>query len=453
MNWINELCTIFPNTQVSNNPSDLEQHSKDESSHPASLPDIIFYPESNNDVQKCVNFAKVHQIPITPFGAGSGLDGQAIPIRKGIVMSFERMNKILSFNAEDLTVTVQPGITRIELNKFLNKHGLFFPIDPGANASIGGMAATNASGTTAVKYGSMRDQILDLEIVLSNGDLIHTGSRAKKSSSGYNLTGLFVGSEGTLGIITSITLKIFGIPEYTIAIKSTFPSVVAAAEVSHAILTYGLFPTRVELIDGESIKQINNYGDYSFIESPTLFIEITGSTQEGVNQEVQLVKDIADEFGMIHWESSDSLSERNKIWKARHELSYAYRHQPNIHTLSTDVCVPLSKLPVIVGLTREWLSEEDLVGGVFGHVGDGNFHTLITYDKDNESKKYAAENLYDRIVKKALEFEGTCTGEHGVGLGKMKYQSLEHGAALEGMKAIKNVYDPQNILNPGKIFI
>lgn len=453
MKWMNELFKIFPQNQLFSTESELEKHSKDESSHVAVQPDIVFYPTTTEDIKACIDLARAHSIPITPYGAGSGLDGQAIPVKKGISMNFDRMNSIVAFNPEDLTITIQPGIRRIEFNKFLNKHGLFFPIDPGADASIGGMVATNASGTTAVKYGSMREQVLDLEVVLADGRIIHTGSRAKKSSSGYHLSGLFVGSEGTLGIISEITLKLYGIPEFIAAVKATFPSITEAAQTTHTILSYGLVPTRMELIDGESIRQINSYGDYMFPERPTLFIEFSGSTFEGVSKEIEIIKSISEEFGVIDWEFSDLAAERNQIWKARHEISYAYRHQSRISVLSTDVCVPISKLPKLIEYARSWLSESGLNGGVFGHVGDGNFHTLIVYNQDKVDECNTANLLYERIVRKALEWGGTCTGEHGVGLGKMKYQKLEHGEAFTSMQQIKLLFDPNNLLNPGKILV
>lgn len=437
--------------KVSTNETELLRHSHDESAHPAVTPDVICFPESTEDVKKILVIAKEYQVPVTAFGAGSGLEGQVIPIKKGISINLERMNKIVEFSPEDMTVVVQPGMTRLQLNEEINKYGLQFPIDPGADATIGGMTATNASGTTAVRYGSMRDQVLDMEVVLADGRVIHTGTKAKKSSSGYNLTGLFTGSEGTLGIITEVTLKLHGIPEHIVAARCTFKTVEECAEGAYAVLANDIPIMRMELVDASSIKQVNEYGDYSFPVAHSLFFEFAGA-KSAVEAQAVLVKEIMEELGCEHWDVAEGTKERNEIWKARHQMAYAFRHQKGKRFFGTDICVPISKLPELVHYARELLEETGLEGGILGHVGDGNFHTLSLFDADNEEERKRSERMNDQLVLKAIEVGGTCTGEHGVGLGKMKYQREEHGDAIEVMKSVKQLLDPDNLLNPGKIF-
>lgn len=447
-----QLISVLGKDKVSMSETEKYRHSHDESSHPEVEPDIVCFPESKEDVQKIVEVALKHQVPVTAYGVGSGLEGQAIPIRKGISVNFERMNKIIDFSPEDMTVTVQPGITRLQLNEQINKHGLQFPIDPGADATIGGMVATNASGTTAVRYGSMRDQVLDLEVVLADGRVIHTGSRAKKSSSGYHLTGIFTGSEGTLGLITEITLKLHGIPEHVIAARCTFPTVEECAEAAYTILASDVPVMRMELVDASSIAVINDYGDYSFPVAHSLFFEFAGA-KSSVEAQVELTEELMRDLGCDHWEIAEDSLKRNEIWKARHEMAYAFRHQKGKKFFSTDICVPISRLPEMVHFARKLLEEKGLKSGILGHVGDGNFHTLIMFDPNDEEEKRRADEFNEQLVLKAIEEDGTCTGEHGVGLGKMRYQVAEHGEAVDVMKSIKNLLDPNNLLNPGKIFL
>lgn len=447
-----QLISVLGKDKVSMSETEKYRHSHDESSHPEVEPDIVCFPESKEDVQKIVEVALKHQVPVTAYGVGSGLEGQAIPIRKGISVNFERMNKIIDFSPEDMTVTVQPGITRLQLNEQINKHGLQFPIDPGADATIGGMVATNASGTTAVRYGSMRDQVLDLEVVLADGRVIHTGSRAKKSSSGYHLTGIFTGSEGTLGLITEITLKLHGIPEHVIAARCTFPTVEECAEAAYTILASDVPVMRMELVDASSIAVINDYGDYSFPVAHSLFFEFAGA-KSSVEAQVELTEELMRDLGCDHWEIAEDSLKRNEIWKARHEMAYAFRHQKGKKFFSTDICVPISRLPEMVHFARKLLEEKGLKSGILGHVGDGNFHTLIMFDPNDEEEKRRADEFNEQLVLKAIEEGGTCTGEHGVGLGKMRYQVAEHGEAVDVMKSIKNLLDPNNLLNPGKIFL
>ena len=448
---IEELINSIGSNKVSQSESDLYKFSRDESSHLAVEPDIVVFPESQEDILKTLHIARKFQVPVVPYGAGSGLEGQVIPIHKGISMSFERMNQIVDFQPEDLTITVQAGVTRLQLNEFVNKHGLHFPIDPGADATIGGMTATNASGTTAVRYGSMRDQLLDLKVIMADGKVIHTGSKAKKSSSGYHLTGLFAGSEGTLGIITEITLRLHGIPEHTVAARCTFESVEECATAAQSVLTSGIPVLRMELLDANSIAQVNVYGDYSFPVEPSLFFEFAGSFH-GAMEDADTTKTLCIDLGCRNWETAVGSKERSLLWKARHELAYAFRHNKGMAVTGGDVCVPISKLPQMVAHARKLIEESGLHGGTFGHVGDGNFHTIIMYNPDSPSEKAAAEHTNEQLALLAISLAGTCTGEHGVGLGKIKYQLKEHGEALSVMKQMKNLLDPLNILNPGKIF-
>ncbi len=445
------LKTKLDDGQISVSETELFRHSHDESAHPAVTPDVVCFPESTNDVKNVLEVARKNRVPVIPFGAGSGLEGQVIPINKGISINFERMNRVIDFSPEDMTITVEPGITRLQLNEHINRFGLQFPIDPGADATVGGMVATNASGTTAVRYGSMRDQLLDLEIVLADGRVIHTGTQAKKSSSGYNLTGLFTGSEGTLGIITQITLKLHGIPEYIIAARCTFPSLEQCAEAAYTVLASDIPIMRMELVDASSIKQVNEFGDFQFPIAHSLFFEFAGA-KAAVEAQASLVKELMEDLNTEHWDEATTTQTRNEIWKARHQMAYAFRHQKGKRFYGTDICVPISKLPELVHFARELLEKSGLEGGILGHVGDGNFHTLSLFDAENEVERERAEQMNDKLVLKAIEAGGTCTGEHGVGLGKMKYQRLEHGEAVEVMKSFKQLLDPDNILNPGKIF-
>ena len=447
---VKSLIQALGKNKISQTESDLYKFSKDESFHTPVEPDVVVFPESEKDIQDVLAIAQRLQIPVVPYGAGSGLEGQVIPIHKGISMSFERMNQIIMFQPEDLTITVQAGVTRLQLNKFVNKYGLFFPIDPGADATIGGMTATNASGTTAVKFGSMRDQLLDLKIIMADGKIIHTGSKAKKSSSGYHLTGLFAGSEGTLGIISEITLRLHGIPEHTIAARCTFESIEACASAAQTVLMSGIAVLRMELVDATSIKQVNQYGGYSFPIEPSLFFEFSGS-KVAATEDAKTTKILCDELGCKHFEIAVDSKERATLWKARHEMAYAFRHIKGMSVTGGDVCVPISQLPKMVAYARTLIDESRLHGGTFGHVGDGNFHTIVLFDPNNPSDKERAEHINDQLAILAISLGGTCTGEHGVGLGKKKFQFMEHGHALHLMQQMKKLLDPTNILNPGKI--
>ncbi|HWO97106.1 MAG TPA: FAD-linked oxidase C-terminal domain-containing protein [Bacillus sp. (in: firmicutes)] len=451
MSLVNDLISLLGKEHVSINETILLQHSKDESHHEPVLPDVVVFPTCKEDVQAIVKYANEQNIPVVPFGIGSSLEGHSIPIHKGISIDFQHMNTIVDIRPKDLIVKVQPGVTRIQLNQELKKHGLFFPVDPGADATIGGMAATNASGTTAVRYGVMRDQVLDLEVVLADGRIIHTGSLAKKSSSGYHLNGLFVGSEGTLGIFTEITLKLHGIPESIMAARACFPDVTSCVQGAVSILTAGIPIARMELVDARSIAQVNAYSGTDYPVRPSLFLEFHGN-ESGNEEDAQFVRELLKEHGCSEFVFEFDSNRRALLWKARHELSFAFRHSnPKLQTMGTDVCVPISTLPDIVDYTRERIDYYGLDGAVLGHIGDGNFHTLVMYDPENAEHLDQIDKLNEEIVKYAFQLGGTCTGEHGVGIGKMKYQQEEHGEALQLMINMKQMLDPNNILNPGKL--
>lgn len=449
--YIQQLIDRLGKNKVSQNETELFRHSHDESFHKAIEPDVVCFPDCRKDVETILEVAREYKVPITPFGAGSGLEGAAIPIYKGITINFENMNKIVDFSPEDMTITVQPGVTRLQLNKFVNRHGLMFPIDPGADASIGGMVATNASGTTAVRYGSMREQLLDLEVVLVDGTVMHTGTHAKKSSSGYHLTGLIAGSEGTLGIVTEVTLRLHGIPEYTMMARCTFDTPETCAVAAQTILLSGISMMRMELIDKTSIAQINQFSGYDLPIKHSLFLEFAG-TRGAVEEEVKLVAELMKDLGCDNWEVASDPTKQKEIWKARHELSYAFQHVKGFQETGADVCVPISRLAELVAYARQLIDESGLKGGIWGHIGDGNFHTLVLFDPKVEGEREKAYYTNEALAIRAIEVGGTCTGEHGVGLGKIQFQELEHGVALEVMKKMKSMLDPEGLLNPGKIF-
>ena len=449
--YIDKLVESLGEEKVTQNETELARHSHDESMHSAVKPDVVCLPETTEDVVEIMNIAQTFNVAVTPFGAGSGLEGQAIPVNGGIVISTERMNQIIEFRADDLAITVQPGVTRLTLNKYINHHGLTFPIDPGADASLGGMAATNASGTTAVRYGSMANQILKMTIVLADGTVITTGTKAKKSSSGYHLNELFVGSEGTLGIITELTLTLHGIPEEIIFARCTFNTPSLCAEAAQSVLLSGINVRRMEFVDPNTIKRVNQYGGYAYPEKYSLFFEFAGMKQS-VKEEALFTEEIMRDLGCENWEAAKDSKDREELWKARHEMSYAFRHVQGYDAFSSDVCVPLSELPTMIHFATDLLSENAIKGGIFGHVGDGNFHTMLTFKHGNQKERDMALQVNDQVVDRALQVGGTCTGEHGVGLGKMDFQAKEHGNSLKLMKGIKQLMDPQGILNPGKIF-
>ncbi len=448
---ISALKDILTDEQVSVNETVRELHSKDESYHESRLPDVVVFPTSAKQVSDILKVANDFEIAVVPFGRGSSLEGHIIPVTNTITIDFSLMDKILEVRPEDLLVVVQPGVTRTQLNKELKKYGLFFSVDPGADASLGGMAATNASGTTAVRYGVMRDQVRDLEVVLADGRIIHTGNLAAKSSSGYHLNGLFVGSEGTLGCFTELTLQVYGIPEFESAARAVFPSVKNAVDAVTSILQAGIPIARVELVDEQSIEQVNHYSETNYPIKPTLFLEFHGNVA-GLAQDVTFTKEIMHDHGCTEIEFETDTAARNKLWDARHNLAYAYIHAyKGKKLMTTDVCVSITDLADAISFARAELENIGLPGGVVGHVGDGNFHALVMIDMNNNEEIEKAKRFNESLVHFALKRGGTCTGEHGVGIGKRKYQVKEHGEALEVMKMIKLALDPKNILNPGKL--
>ena len=444
------LKDFLADEQVSVNETVRELHGRDESYHGQQLPDVVVFPETAEQVSSIMKVSKQFQVPVIPFGLGSSLEGHVIPLSGGITIDFSLMDKVLEVYEKDFLVKVQPGVTRTQLNKELKKYGLFFSVDPGADATLGGMVATNASGTTSVKYGVMRDQVRDLEVVLADGTIIHTGSMAAKSSSGLHLNGLFTGSEGTLGCFTEMTLRVYGIPEHVTAARASFPSVNDAVEAVVSILQAGIPVARVELVDEESIRQANKFSDTAYQEKPALFLEFHGN-EAGLKQDVEFMEEIVQGHGCKEIEFETDNAARNRLWEARHNLAYAYIHgYPGKKMMVTDVCLPISELAGAVRHARENLDTLGLIGGIVGHVGDGNFHTLLMMDMNDAEEVAKAQDFNERIVLYALERGGTSTGEHGVGIGKQKYQLQEHGAALHVMEKIKQVLDPDNLLNPYK---
>lgn len=448
---VNALKKELEHDQVTVNQTVRELHGRDESYHTMQLPDIVVFPKSTNDVSNIMKVSKEHQIPVIPFGIGSSLEGQVIPERGGISIDFSQMDKIIEVREKDFLVKVQPGVTRSQLNKQLKKHGLFFPVDPGADATLGGMAATNANGTTSVKYGVMRDQVRNLEVVLADGTIIQTGNLAGKSASGYHLNGLFVGSEGTLGCFTELTLRVHGIPEHVTAARASFPTINDAVEAVVSLLQSGIPIARVEFIDEPSIKQLNLFSETDYKEKPTLFLEFHGN-EAGLKQDVDFMKDIVEFHHCEDIEFETSNAGRNKLWEARHNLAYAFIHgHPGKKMMTTDVCLPISELAGAVNHARKAIQLAELPGGIVGHVGDGNFHALLMLDPNDPNELAKADAFNEQIVMYALERGGTCTGEHGVGIGKQKYQEQEHGTTFLVMESIKRTLDPDNRLNPGKI--
>ncbi len=430
-----------------------EQHGRDEGSIQAPPPSAVVFAESTQDVMDAVRLAAQHGVPVIPYGAGSSLEGHLLAIQGGISIDVSRMNRLLRVDADDLTVTVQPGITRKQLNEAIKDTGLFFPIDPGADASIGGMAATRASGTNAVRYGTMRENVLALEVVMAAGEAIRTGTRAKKSAAGYDLTRLLVGSEGTLGIITEVTLRLYPLPEAVSAAICSFPSIEAAVRTVIQTIQLGVPIARVELIDANTVRMVNAHSKLGLREEPMLLMEFHGSPA-GVQEQAETVQSLAQEWNGNAFEWATTPEERTRLWTARHNAYFAaVQSRPGCRAISTDTCVPISRL---ADCLLDSVAEADASGIPYflvGHVGDGNFHFGYLIDPDSPSERQTAEALNHQLVARALSLGGTCTGEHGVGIHKMGFLLDETGpGAVAMMRAIKQALDPQNILNPGKIF-
>jgi D-lactate dehydrogenase (cytochrome) len=429
-----------------------EQHANTTTWIENEAPDAVVFPQTTADVQAIVRICAAHRVPVIPFGTGTSLEGHINAPLGGVSVDFRDMNKVLAVNAQDLDCVVEPGITRKQLNEHLRDQGLFFPLDPGADASLGGMAATRCSGTNAVRYGTMKDNVLGLKVVLANGELVTTARRAKKSSAGYDLTRLMVGSEGTLGVITELTLKLTGIPEAISGGVCPFPSVEAACNAAIATIQSGIPVARIELLDELQVKATNLYSKLTLPEVPMLFVEFHGSPA-GVAEQSERFGEIADDLGGGPFEWTTKPEDRTRLWQARHDAYWAGRAlRPGVQAIATDVCVPLSRLAECVTETQREIAAHGLVAPILGHVGDGNFHLTLLVDMADAGEVKAAKVLCERLVERALAMDGTCTGEHGVGQGKMKYLAGELGEpALAAMAAIKRALDPDGIMNPGKI--
>ena len=415
-------------------------------------PDAVVFPQTTEEVQQIVRLCAAERVPVIGFGAGTSLEGQVNAPHGGVALDFRDMNRLIAVHAEDLDCVVEPGMTRKRLNELLRDQGVFFPIDPGADASLGGMAATRASGTNAVRYGTMKDNVLALKVVLANGELISTARRAKKSSAGYDLTRLLVGSEGTLGIITELTLRLSGIPEAIAGGVCPFPSVEAACNATIMTIQSGIPVARIELLDTLQVQACNRYSKLSLPETPVLFVEFHG-TEAGVAEQSQRFGEIAQEFGGGPFDWATRAEDRTRLWQARHDAYWAQRSlRPDGQPLATDVCVPISRLAECVIETQRDIAENNLVAPIVGHVGDGNFHVGLIANMDDREEVARVEAFLERLVERALSMDGTCTGEHGIGQGKIKYMQAEHGeGTLAAMRAIKRALDPLDIMNPGKV--
>jgi len=428
------------------------QHGRDESVHAPQPPDAVVMAESTDEVATVVRLCAEYGVPVIPYGVGSSVEGHVLAPQGGVSLDLSGMNAVLAIHAEDGDAVVQAGVTRKQLNDALKGTGLFFPIDPGADATLGGMAATRASGTNAVRYGTMRDNVMATTTVLADGRIMKTGGRARKSSAGYDLTRLLVGSEGTLGIMTELTVKLYPIPEAISAAVCTFPSIEAAVQTVIQTIQLGVPVARIELLDALSLKAINLFSKTSLAEAPTLFFEFH-SSPAGVEEQAQTVQAIADELGGTDFAWATRPEDRSRLWQARHDAYFAcLQLKPGCRSFPTDVCVPISRLAECIAATNEDIAQVGIPIALFGHVGDGNFHLVVLVDTDNAKEMEEAAWISQRVVERAIAMEGTCTGEHGIGLGKRKYLPLEHGeVAVDVMRTLKQALDPHNLLNPGKI--
>lgn len=428
-----------------------EEHGSDESSHACHPPDAVAFPESTEEVAAIVKICSKHALPIVPFGKGSAVEGGVVAIHGGVCVDLSRMNRILAINHEDMDAYVQAGVTQFQLNEHLDGTNLFFSVDPGAAATLGGMASTRASGTNTVRYGAMRENVLALTVVLADGRIIRTASRARKSSAGYDLTRLFVGAEGTLGIIAEVTVRLYRRPAAISAAICPFPSIDDAVRTVIETIQSGVPIARVELLDEVSIDAVNRYSDLNYAVTPTLFFEFQG-TAASVAEQAATVETIAQGHRGLAFQWATDESDRKRLWHARHQAYYAMLAlRPGARSMTTDVCVPVSRLAECIAETKRELDASSLPSPLLGHVGDGNFHILFLIDPDSPEELAEAERLNRRIVERALAMDGTCTGEHGVGLGKMDFLPIEHGEAFHVMQQIKATLDPQNLMNPGKV--
>jgi len=449
--FVDQLIVLLGEEKVSTAKAVLEDHGQDESYHPGKAPDVVAFPETTEDVSALVKLCAAHKVPVIPYGVGTSLEGHIAALKGGVCIDLSRMNQILRVNAEDLDVVVQPGVTRRQLASYIRDTGLFFSVDPGADATLGGMAATRASGTTTVRYGTMRDDVLSMEVVMPDGRVVRTGSRARKSSTGYDLTHLMVGSEGTLGVITELTLKLHGVPEAITAAVCTFETLSGAVQTVIEAIQMAVPVARIELLDAKSIEAVKQYSKLDIEVGPTLFFEFHGSESEAEHT-AETVKALALENGGRSFNWSSEQGDRDRLWRARHDAYYASRAScPGKEGYVGDVCVPISQLSTAIEKSQALLDESPYPTFILGHVGDGNFHFLIFIDTDNPSQIADAQALSEKIVALGQDLEGTCSGEHGIGHGKMNALEKEYGDALDMMRAIKRGIDPDNIMNPGKI--
>ncbi len=449
-----ELEGLIPEAdRIVTSGEELERHGRPVFTyHAPHSPDAVVFPKNREEVVGLLHFADERGVPLVPYGAGSSLEGHTIPLHGGISLDFRLMDEILELRPDDFIVRAQPGVTREQLNAALREHGLFFPVDPGWDASLGGMAATNASGTNAVRYGAMRERVLGLEVVLAGGRVMRTGGMSMKSSAGYNTTALFVGSEGTLGVFTEITLKLESVPEHILAARVIFPDIERAGRAAVSMVRSGMQIGRVELVDARTMEAVNAYKGTDYAVSPTLFLEFSGS-EVSVGHDLDLARRISgkEEAGEFEFEADEAA--REKLWEARHEAGLAVgRLNPDKKPMTTDVCVPISDLPDALREARDTIASHGLDGAILGHVGDGNYHAIFPVDPEDAADLEKAEAVNAEIVAYALARGGTCTGEHGIGFGKVGHLQEEHGDSLAFMRAIKEVADPNGILNPGKIF-
>jgi D-lactate dehydrogenase (cytochrome) len=436
------LAVLPDERRVVDGESVLDQHSRDLSQHEPRRPEVVVFPESAAEVARVLAFASAERVPVVPFGAGTSLEGHVIPLTGGISLSLARLDRLVALRPDELNVTVQPGLTRLALNAAAGEHGLFFPVDPGADASLGGMAATNASGTTTVRYGGMRRNVLALEVALADGSVVRTGTRAAKSSAGYDLTSLFVGSEGTLGVITELTLRLYGIPERVLAVRVTFATLDEACEAVAALVAAGAPVSRLELLDAATLHAVNAYKGTDFAETATLFVEVEGEDDD--------VRELC--AGALTYESDADPTGRARLWEARHHVLFALlASAPGKVHKSTDVCVPVAVLADAVRHARAAIEARGLEASIVAHAGDGNYHVLFMLDPADQGERERADELNAEIVEWALGHGGTCTGEHGIGMGKLGYLEREHGDLLPLMRGIKALLDPAGILNPGKV--
>ncbi|OAN72715.1 2-hydroxy-acid oxidase [Rhodobacteraceae bacterium EhC02] len=447
---LDDLTTLL-GQRASRSKSELDQHGRSETHFPLMPPEIVVYPESTAEVSAILRLCAAHGIPVVGYGAGTSLEGQAQSPHGGVCVDFRLMNRVLQINAADMDVVVQPGLTREALNEALRATGLFFPVDPGANASLGGMASTRASGTTAVRYGTMRDNVLGLEVVLADGRIIRTGTRARKTAAGYDLTGLFVGAEGTLGLITEMTLRLHGQPEATAAAICGFSDMTDAVAAVIDTIQLGLPMARIEFIDEASVAAVNAWSGTGIPLQPHLMVEFHGS-EAGVREQVDTFGEIVADHGGTGFDWATQPEDRRALWAMRHNAYYAIKaSRPGAMAIVTDICVPISRLAEAVTQTQADIAASGIAGPILGHVGDGNFHAILLYDAADPAQESTAKALAHRMVTRALDMGGTATGEHGIGLGKLDYMQAEHGQAWDVMQTLKMALDPANIMNPGKM--